>query len=236
MTETLQASAKDRAYTLHINTYGAADTIVIYLTMPQTVPELGALYQRIGELSYHFDYTMVSVEIENWNGELSPWEFKEPNGKMTFAGGAKRLLMDLEQTIIPYCCKWLQVQQDKVSFIIAGYSLAGLFSLWALYQTKLFQTAVSCSGSLWYPGFLEYALGQDLKEDCDIYLSLGKKEEKTGNPYMAKVGMATQKLYKKYQMDDRVKHIVLEWNAGNHFKEPMERTAKGIAQAVKWQF
>lgn len=236
MTETLQVSAKKRDYTIHIHSYGVTDTMVTYLAMPQMIPKFTDLYWRITELGYHADYSLVTVEIEDWNRELSPWEFIEPVGNMSFAGEGEQLLLDLEQSIIPCLCEQLQVKQDKVSFMIAGYSLAGLFSLWALYQTKLFQAAVSCSGSLWYPGFLEYAMGQELKGDCDIYLSLGRREEKVQNPYMAKVGRVTKKLYKNYQTDARVKHTVLEWNEGNHFKEPLERTAKGIACAMKWQW
>ncbi len=42
---------------------------------------------------------------------------------------------------------------------IAGYSLAGLFALWAVYQTGLFDRAASVSGSLWFDGFLTFCVG-----------------------------------------------------------------------------
>ncbi|MDY2610537.1 MAG: alpha/beta hydrolase-fold protein [Oscillospiraceae bacterium] len=38
---------------------------------------------------------------------------------------------------------------------IAGYSLAGLFALYAIYQTDLFSRVGSMSGSLGFPGIKE---------------------------------------------------------------------------------
>ena len=59
-----------------------------------------------------------------------------------------------------------------------------------------------------------------------VYLSLGKKEDKTRNPVMSQVGNAIRSIY------DAVKpkvDVTLEWNEGNHFKEPDMRLAKGFA-------
>lgn len=238
MTETVQITGRERSYTIHIHTDGVTDIIVIYLTMPQKMEELSTLYQRTQKRNDNRDFIMISVEIEDWNGELSPWEFQEPNGKMSFAGRGKWLLMDLEQSIIPGICRQLGTMQEQSQFVIAGYSLAGLFSLWTMYQTKLFQGAVSCSGSLWYPGFLHYTLEQDLQSDsCALYFSLGDKEEKVRNLHMAKVGEATRILYQEYQQDPRVRHTILEWNAGNHFWQMEERLVKGMAwmlNHIKW--
>ena len=60
-----------------------------------------------------------------------------------------------------------------------------------------------------------------------IYLSLGDKEEKTKNPVMSQVGNAIREGYEILKEN----HIncTLEWNQGNHFKEPELRTAKGFA-------
>ena len=45
---------------------------------------------------------------------------------------------------------------------IAGDSMAGLFAVYALYRTQVFSRVASASGSLWYPGLLEYALMYEL--------------------------------------------------------------------------
>lgn len=183
------------------------------------------MQKRVGGRSY----TMVSVEMTDWNGELSPWEFQEPEGRMAYAGRGGDLLADLEQKMIPNICERFGVAQNVSRFVIAGYSLAGLFGVWTMYQTGLFQSAVSCSGSLWYPGFLQYALEHELQQECSLYLSLGEKEERTRNPYMAQVGKATRRLYQNYQTDPRVRSTILEWNVGNHFQQVEERLSKGMA-------
>lgn len=230
MIETLQITGRERSYTIHIHTDGVTDIVVVYLTMPQEMEKLSALYRHTQKRNGNRDFTMISVEIEDWNGELSPWEFQGPNGKLSFAGRGEQLLVDLEQSIIPGVCQQYAITQERSRFVIAGYSLAGLFSLWTMYQTKLFQGAVSCSGSLWYPGFSHYALERELQRDsCILYFSLGDKEEKVRNPYMAKVGEATRTFYQKYQQDPKVRHTVLEWNDGNHFRQMEERLVKGMA-------
>ena len=40
---------------------------------------------------------------------------------------------------------------------LCGYSLAGLFALWAVYQTDFFAGTAAVSPSVWYPGWLGYA-------------------------------------------------------------------------------
>lgn len=233
MAETIQIIGRERSYTIHIHSSGVTDIVIFYLTMPQDTAELSALYQRTLERNRDHNYTMVSIDISSWNDELSPWEFQEPSGKMSFAGRGEQLLADLEQAMVPDVCERLCIERDQSYFVIAGYSLAGLFSIWAMYQTKLFQGAVSCSGSLWYPGFVQYAFEHKLQRDCSIYLSLGNKEEEVRNPYMAQVGDATRALCQHYQDDDKVERIILEWNMGNHFKQTAERMTKGMTWMLR---
>lgn len=56
---------------------------------------------------------------------------------------------------------------------ITGYSLAGLFAVYAIYRTDVFSGGCM-SGSVWFPGFKEYIFSRELKRrpDC-IYFSLG---------------------------------------------------------------
>lgn len=76
---------------------------------------------------------------------------------------------------------------------IIGYSLAGLFALYAIYQTDTFSRVGSMFGSLWFPGMKEYILIHEPKcwPDC-MYFSLGDKERKTHKPVL-KVSGRTQK-------------------------------------------
>ena len=73
------------------------------------------------------------------------------------------------------------------NYYIGGYSLAGLFALWAACQTDLFRGVAAASPSMWFPGFLEYIKEHPIRSGR-VYLSLGDREEKTRNPVMATVG------------------------------------------------
>lgn len=66
-----------------------------------------------------------------------------------------------------------------------------------------------------------------------VYLSLGDREEKTKNPVMCTVGDCIRKAYA--YLAGQGTDCTLEWNAGNHFKEPEMRTAKAFAWVMKEQ-
>ena len=63
--------------------------------------------------------------------------------------------------------------------------MAGLFSLWAAYQTDAFAGVAAASPSIWFPDFLQYMKEHDIRTES-VYLSLGDREEKTRNLVMAK--------------------------------------------------
>ena len=63
--------------------------------------------------------------------------------------------------------------------------MAGLFTLWAAYQTDAFAGVAAASPSIWFPDFLQYMKEHDIRTES-VYLSLGDREEKTRNLVMAK--------------------------------------------------
>jgi predicted alpha/beta superfamily hydrolase len=157
--------------------------------------------------------------IKDWNQELTPWSAPPVFGKIPFGSGAEGTLKFITNQLLPV------VQEETAHVILGGYSLAGLFALWASYQTDRFEGIVAASSSVWFPKWIEYA--QDNKPLANtIYLSLGDKEEKAKNPVMAQVGNAIRKQHEilKAQIDN----TILEWNPGNHFIDSEKRTAKGF--------
>ena len=110
---------------------------------------------------------------------------------------------------------------------IAGYSLAGLFALYAMYRCDAFDRAASISGSLWYPHFREFAAEHEMPRRPDrIYLSLGDKEKKTRHPLLKTVQDNTEALAKHYRQLGI--EVTFELNPGNHFEAVDFRSAKGI--------
>ena len=111
-------------------------------------------------------------------------------------------------------------------YYIGGYSLAGLFALWAAYQTTVFAGVAAASPSIWFPGFVDYMKANDILAD-QVYLSLGDREEKTRNPVMRTVGKCIREGYDL--LAEKGVGCILEWNQGNHFKDAGERTGKAFA-------
>ena len=113
-----------------------------------------------------------------------------------------------------------------MTYYIGGYSLAGLFALWAAYQTDGFAGVAAASPSIWFPGFTEYMTSRSIHTGR-VYLTLGDREEKTRNPVMSTVGDRIRAMNDYLTSQGKV--CTLEWNQGNHFKEPDLRMAKGFS-------
>ena len=59
-----------------------------------------------------------------------------------------------------------------------------------------------------------------------VYLSLGDREEKARNPVMATVGNRIREAHALLR--EQGISCTLEWNAGNHFADTDQRTAKAF--------
>ena len=62
-------------------------------------------------------------------------------------------------------------------------------------------------------------------------MSLGDKESKTRNPIMATVADKIREAYNNLKASGV--DSILEWNQGNHFKEPGIRTGKAFAWLLR---
>ena len=178
--------------------------------------------ELIKSISGRDDFAVAAVLVDNWNDDLSPWAAPAVFGKDGFSGGGERTLDFVLGDVLPRF-------DGKLRFYIGGYSLAGLFSLWAASRTDVFSGVAAASASVWFPDFVGYIDKNPILSNR-VYLSLGDKEEKTKNPTMATVGDAMRSIYAKIS---RRAECVLEWNEGNHFRDPELRTAKGFSWLIK---
>ena len=119
---------------------------------------------------------LAAISGVDWNRELSPWPApKAFRGSDDFSGAAPAFLRKLTGHIVPLVENRLDFTPS--SRAIAGYSLAGLFALWAVFEADTFDRAASVSGSLWYDGFLEHMNTSILRDGVErVYLSLGDRE------------------------------------------------------------
>lgn len=170
--------------------------------------------------------TIVAIDSVDWNREFSPWPAPKvfPKGD-DFAGEGDAYIHLLTHHIMPAVTATLPTRPTKS--IIAGYSLAGLCALYALYCTDVFQGAVCASASLWYDDFISFMETHHPAADVDrVYFSLGDREAHTKNHRLACVADCMREagaILRRQGID-----TTFEWNQGNHFVEAMPRLVKGI--------
>ena len=192
-----------------------ADTVLI---QPTGEHEMASLENEVREIEKRTskEFRFIATKVENWNDDLSPWKAPAVFKKEDFCGGASKTL----ENIIALCA------DKNRKYYIGGYSLAGLFALWAACQTDIFSGVAAASPSVWFPGFIDYMKTYKMKSQ-NVYLSLGDREEKTRNPVMAQIGNCIKEEY-RCLLENGI-NCILEWNKGNHFKEADIRTAKAFA-------
>ena len=99
-------------------------------------------------------FLLAAVQVEDWNDDLSPWPAPPVWGKQGFGGRAEDTLAWLEQAV-PGIRQQYSIKED-CKVILGGYSLAGLFALWAATQTNALYGTAAASPSVWFPGWPEY--------------------------------------------------------------------------------
>ena len=173
-------------------------------------------------------FNLVTISGLHWNQELSPWAVETVVSKNDcFTGGAPDLLPVLISDIVPQVERLLDA--SPAWRCLAGYSLAGLFAVWSAFQTDLFSRVLSASGSMWYPGWLEYVKEHELSDSLQgAYFSVGEQESTSRNAVLQTVGERTQAI--AALLAERGIPTKFELNPGNHFKNPPLRVVKGI----KW--
>lgn len=162
---------------------------------------------------------LVMIYPYDWNYCMTPWKYHDKN--MGKTGGGEEFL------------SWFisEIYDEKYQRqYIGGYSLGGLFALFAACEKELFDGVMSVSGSLWYPGALEYFNEKSIGERIGkIYMSLGDKESLTKNAEREKVGFNTEKLAEVF---GKTKEVFFEYNRGGHFTDINGRIAKSILTEI----
>ena len=200
--------------------YGSPDAATVLLQpvddddLSMIEGEVAAIRELAGS-----DFRLIAVKVDSWNKDLSPWEAPAVFGDEEFGNGADGFLAMILK---------MAGEQGK-TYYIGGYSLAGLFALWAAYQTDVFAGVAAASPSIWFPGFAEFMRENEIRCRA-VYLSLGDREERTRNPVMATVGDRIRDA--QALLNENGTECVLEWNKGNHFKQPDQRTAKAFAWLI----
>ena len=197
--------------------------------------------------------SLVNVRVDLWEENFSPWcaprvFAKGPN----FGDGAQKTLDTLINQAIPWAES--ELSEPPAYRALVGYSLAGLFSLWAGVSPQVargmspqvscgcqsdapaatFQRIGAVSGSFWFPGLLDYVdqqLSGGVVGLTHAYLSLGDREARTPNPQIMHVRENAKLLASKLQNAGIIS--TFELNRGNHFQNVEGRMQKALDWLVK---
>lgn len=129
----------------------------------------------------------VTLPIHAWGDALTPWPAPGLyRGEPDFGGRAAETLDELLHEVIPQ----IEAREglSPIARAICGYSLGGLFSLYAFTHCDAFLACGCLSGSVWYEGWVPYL--SDLELDLAgrfAFLSVGTKEKRGGTPLMRTV-------------------------------------------------
>ncbi len=190
----------------------------------------GKIYKEVKKFTTK-DFSLVVISNLEWDNDMAPWDIP-PITKFDTPckGGAEEYLNELIEQIIPEAEKYINGIPNWRGLV--GYSLAGLFSIFSIYKTDIFNRFASMSGSLWFPKIIEYISENEMIADPQcIYFSLGDKECRTNNPFLKVVQKNTEEIYNIYSSYGI--NCYYELNPGNHYCNSEERTAKGINWLLK---
>ena len=203
---------------MRIYDFGNPDASVVLIESIHVPDGMGQEASLIRELA-GVDFHLLAVQVD-WFRDLSPWPAPALSRDIAFGDGAQKTLEEILK---------LTGNPGK-QYILGGYSMGGLFALWAACRTNVFPVVAAASPSVWFPGFTEYMFANGIQTGR-VYLSLGIREEKARNPVLATVGERIREIHAR--LEAQAIPCCLEWNEGNHFRDPELRMARGFAWALK---
>lgn len=165
---------------------------------------------------------LAAIDQTDWNHDFSPWAAPAVFRGGDFTGGAPAFLRVLLEEVIPTVEAVFDAPPRRY---LTGYSLAGLFAVWAAFRTDTFAGVAGVSGSLWFDGFVDFARMHPCMVER-VYLSVGDREKHTRNPRMQTVEDAIRQTEEILATQGITTHF--DVNPGNHFQRVPERIARGI--------
>ena len=117
----------------YLRTFGdrPADNLLLQCVDDHDASTLDSEFNYIKEHTRQ-SFLLLALKVNSWNHDLSPWKAPPVWGDEGFGDGAAGTLSVVDSVITDA----LPDLADSPSIYLGGYSLAGLFSLWAGYQRR----------------------------------------------------------------------------------------------------
>jgi hypothetical protein len=196
------------------------------LVQPSARHENASLEAEVMQLAALVDrpFLLVTIELEDWTIGLMPW----PDGNISRDPEAGKHGQETLDYILQGLLPELERRYGRRPVVLGGYSLGGLFALWASTRTDRFRAIAAASPSVWIHGWIPFAKKNRPMAEA-VYLSLGDREEHVKNQAIARVGDNLRAYYGMLQDQMGPEHSILVWEEGGHFNENAGRLARAFA-------
>ena len=202
-----------------------SDSPAYILIQPSARHENATLEDEAGKIEEltSIPFVLSTIELEDWMVDLMPW----PDSNISREPEAGKHGQDTLEYLLLSLIPELQKRYGPLPVILGGYSLGGLFALWASAQSDSFQAVAAASPSVWIRDWIPFAKKHVPMADA-VYLSLGDQEEHVRNQAIARVGDCLRTQYSLLQEQLGPGHCTLFWEQGNHFNDNEGRLARAF--------
>ena len=187
------------------------------------------VYYFMAELAYlkvPEGMTVVMIYPYDWNDSMTPWPYVSSNpvkgkNELGTTGGGKAFAEGfIEKILTPVEAA---LPNRYAARFIGGYSLGGLMASYMGTVLNAFDGCLSCSGSFWYPGALDYFKAHPfLSRIRTVYYSLGTKEAMTLHPERCQVEDLTREILANTRLQG-IEKTTLVMHEGGHFTQVASR-------------
>jgi predicted alpha/beta superfamily hydrolase len=155
------------------------------------------------------DHIFVCIEPINRIHEYTPWpEERIPPNDTAFGGRASEYIDYIINTVKPYIDSHYPALTGPEHTGIMGYSLGGLVTVFALFQSDVFGRAASLSGSFWYNGWIDFIKCHNLLNfRVEIMMSVGENEARNE---------PEDSIYKQMTWFNKQTHAILQAKIGRN--------------------
>ena len=127
-----------------------SDTPEFFLVQPSARHENASLEAEVTQLTALIDrpFLLATIELEDWTIDLMPW----PDGNISRDPEAGKHGQETLDYILQDLLPELERRYGPRPVILGGYSLGGLFALWAATRADRFRAIAAASPSVWIHG------------------------------------------------------------------------------------
>ena len=200
------------------------------LIQPSARHEAPTLEEEVRQLTAltTVPFLLVTIDLEDWIVDLMPWADRNISRDEEAGKHGQETLQYILQSMIP----WLEERYGSLPVILGGYSLGGLFALWASVRTGRFFGVAAASPSVWIKDWIPYAR-KSVPQAKAVFLSLGEREEHVKNQAIARVGDCLRAQYELLREQLGEDRCTLVWEEGNHFADNAGRLARAFAWCIE---